>query len=702
MSLLDGGDIGNDGRIQLDSGANFSLSGTITNEGLIALNGSPGSGASLAIAGTATLAGGGVVQLSDDPDNQIVGTTRFGGLTTLVNVNNTIEGGGTIGNIPSYNQYTSLALVNHGTVDANVSTPLTLYLGSGSTNDGTMQASNGGTLIFASGPLDNTGGTIQALDGSTVAFQGSASYGAVANGLITAASGGTVDIGSGPILGVQLVSSAGGLVKLDGGTVLDSLLTGPGGFTGGGGQLTDSTVDFGTTIQVTSLNLSGTITNEGLIALNGSPGSGASLAIAGTATLAGGGVVQLSDDPDNQIVGTTRFGGLTTLVNVNNTIEGGGTIGNIPSYNQYTSLALVNHGTVDANVSTPLTLYLGSGSTNDGTMQASNGGTLIFASGPLDNTGGTIQALDGSTVAFEGATLSNLQGPTLVSGSYKVQGLQSAATLDLGRGIATNQASIVVSGGLATFTSLTPLANNTGSLQFDSGAQFTTQGDFVNTGTLRILGAQSAFNVNGNFSQAAGLTLLNGGQISASGMLNVSGGSFGGQGTIQGAVNISDGVLQIGASPDSLTIAGAFDQTGGTVRFEVYEEPNGSFETDTLILQDPFSSNISGAKVIFDFVGAANPEDFFKTGDFSLLSFVDLSGGTDASGLSRIFAGDQYEIMSDDFQVKKFVFSAADGAEQLQIATAGAVPEPGTWMMLFEGAALLGCALRTVRRRRVG
>ena len=91
--------------------------------------------------------------------------------------------------------------------------------------------------------------------------------------------------------------------------------------------------------------------------------------------------------------------GTETLVNVNNTIQGSGNVGNF-------SLAIMNQSVINANVSggTLTVLPNSNGITNTGVMQASSGGTLSIVG--MTNNSGLIEATGaGSIVETNGATI---------------------------------------------------------------------------------------------------------------------------------------------------------------------------------------------------------------------------------------------------------------------------------------------------------
>ena len=140
----------------------------------------------------------------------------------------------------------------------------------------------------------------------------------------------------------------------------------------------------------------GTIDNAGLIELNSS-GSDPTLAIDGTVTLQGGGELKMvGATAENMIVGVANTG--ATLVNLDNTITGSGTIGGGDG-----NLTLKNFGTIDATGE--IVVNTGNEVINAGLMEATNGATLVLDDS-IANSGGTIAASGtGSVVELNAVTI---------------------------------------------------------------------------------------------------------------------------------------------------------------------------------------------------------------------------------------------------------------------------------------------------------
>jgi hypothetical protein len=192
---------------------------------------------------------------------------------------------------------------------------------------------------------------------------------------------------------------------LDGGSIIGGTVV-----TGAGGGLT--VINTGT-IQGTQINNAGALTvngdttgsatliltatgvgNSGTLALVGTSASNfAALDLAADTTLQGGGQVTLSDNGNSSIRSSN---GAVTLTNVDNTLSGGGVIGdsNITLHND-------SSGTIDANVSGQTLAVDAAAFTNEGTAEATNGGDLFIANA-LDGAG-TVSLGNGSRVELGGS-----------------------------------------------------------------------------------------------------------------------------------------------------------------------------------------------------------------------------------------------------------------------------------------------------------
>jgi hypothetical protein len=346
----------------------LALKGTITNGGTLALDSTGDLTQLLIDPGTVKLTGGGALALTDNAQNIITGATPT---AVLDNVNNTIAGAGALGN-------GKLSLTNEsgGTVDATGANHLAIDTGAGKlinhglmeattgtldinnsavTNDGTIESM--GTLNITSSTVRNASGTIEA-NGTAGVYL----YGA------------TIMAGTIATSGIGLIETLGNTASL-----LDGVIVGAG-----------STV---LVADDTTLALQNATTNHGTIALD-SLGNATTLQIGpGNVKLTGGGLVKLSDNAGNRIIGPTS----DILTNVDNTIRGAGQIGTGDG-----KLALTNSGTMIADGANALVIDTGRTVTNGGTMEATGGGGLTIDDS-VTNTG-TIEA-DGGNVTIGGKLL---------------------------------------------------------------------------------------------------------------------------------------------------------------------------------------------------------------------------------------------------------------------------------------------------------
>ena len=417
---LDGsnGSLGTNGSITLDGNADGALTlkgtfnvndsntanivGAIQNQGTIKVI-DTGDGASLSLSGDATLSGGGTVTLGGSGGNATLNAAG----QTLTNIDNVIQGAGTI---------EGMSVFNHGTIDANVAGGTLSITANAFTNTNILEATGGGTLSIQSN-IDNSGGTISSSSGSSVLIGNSATiYGGTLNS-------------NGGMLG------SSGTATLDGGTS-NGPLTIAGTFT----------VNDGNTVGLNP----GTIINQGTIAIDAvSAGTVFNINSGGPVTLTGGGIVMLSSTRNGE-ADLDGFGG--TLTKVNNTIEGNGVIGG----NANGHLALSNQGIIDANVASgALTLNTAS-DTNTGTLEATNGGTLALLN-TINNQNGTILAsgtgssvlLNGNNATIQGGTLNTANGGTMGSAggvSVTLDGSAHGAITNVGTFTVANNSTVNITG----------------------------------------------------------------------------------------------------------------------------------------------------------------------------------------------------------------------------------------------------------------
>ncbi|HZQ70409.1 MAG TPA: hypothetical protein VFA68_17915 [Terriglobales bacterium] len=391
--------------------ASLSLFGSnIVNRGKITLNQSSHIG--ISGSGTQTLSGAGTITLNS------ANAAINGSGATLMNVDNTISGQGSLGQ-------GTINIVNQKTISASGGTLSVQGATNGITNSGTMQALTGATLQVQGKVVNNLG-------------------------QITAA-GGTVLLNGGSIAGGTLSTSGAGTFLSVGGTLdgSNSIPNNTGLFTVSNGNV---------------LNLLGVISNTGTIALDP---SGGCLAVSGSVSLTGNGKVTMN--PNNCFLGSAG----SHFTN-QSTIQGAGNIGG-PG-----PMGITNSGTLIANQASPLTITpdsTGFTASANGVITVMPGSTLNIA-GLFTNYSGTTLSSGTynvmGTFSFQNANIvTNFVTMTLTGASAKVidsvtgNNAYTNLTNNLNRGV------ISLQGG----QSLTTVTNysNKGTTIVGTGSTFTVK-----------------------------------------------------------------------------------------------------------------------------------------------------------------------------------------------------------------------------------
>jgi hypothetical protein len=309
MSVLDGSTnaVTIEGYVQVDSGANLELIGTIHNQGTIDVDLEGPLPTDLIIDGAVTLDGGGTVTLDGSGDD-IVGASSGG---TLYNDDGTISGAGQIGNSGNF-EATSLTLFNEssGVIDATGGT-LTLDTGNTVTNHGLLEATSGGTLDVQDGAIDNTGTGANGIvvDGTSELLVDSTGLQLSGGGDVSLSGGQITENADNPLL-----TGSGTIVPLDLDNV-DNIISGAGAIGSDDGKLA---LTNGGTIDA---NISGeTLTVD----------TGNAMTNTGTLEATNGGTLLIDDAVNNSGAGNALIEGGTLeysgYSNVNTTFDGSGTL----------------------------------------------------------------------------------------------------------------------------------------------------------------------------------------------------------------------------------------------------------------------------------------------------------------------------------------------------------------------------------------
>lgn len=680
--------------VQAGSTLNLETSGVFNNTGLININAAAGSNLRANGAnGTVTLNGGGTITLLGGGAS-IVGT----GTERLVNQNNTIDGGGSIG-------AGLISLTNRGLIDVTGLFGMTIQPNAdGAINGGTMQARggpltlNGGTFTNFEGATDGLIQTVGAADILNVTGNAIIDGG---NVTISNPNGGTINLTNGTIHNGTLNNSPAGIVTTTAGAV---------GTLGGTVNNPVGGVIAAVATSTLKLETGGTYNNAGAINLNAANAAGATnLQLdgdGGVVTLVGGGTVTLTGDSSiSGVAGNER------LVNLDNTINGTGTIG-------LHAMSLTNDGKIDASAAPGITISANSGGViNGGFLQASNGAILTLDGGIYTNTIGVIRAQtveSGSEVQLKngvtinGGNLSNnpgdlvrvvdeavlntltnkgnialnegsildltgtvtnkgtitlpatsfvtqlklLNGDVTLDGTGKVELLHSA----LNQILAANGLDRLTVGSSQTIHGTGNIGvgamalTNSGKIIADQATDLTIQPNlagFLNKGTLRAE-AGNILNIIGGYKQTAGDTNVLGTLNVTAGPFNAGGGTLSGTGqsNISGGFSLTGNFTKQDAGtatisgPESFSSGKTFNINGGKVKFNV---TFGSVSVGSGVTANVASGatlELAGSIAALAFgAGRANIVNDSATSGVVVSGTNQAVGGIDGSGTTRVNAG---------------------------------------------------------------
>jgi fibronectin-binding autotransporter adhesin len=571
----------------LNGGINNLATGVISNAGTI--NGGVVNAGTLA--STNTITGG----LFNSNAANLAGTMS-GAVTNVaggtVTVTATLAGNSTFDNAGALNvtggNYTGLTtLTNTGTITVAANQTLaaitvnnnagSLAVGANATLSNVILNNVAAITVATNGNLTSTG-TVTNLAGGSINFNGPAgtatltSGGAIINdGQIALASGNLTVAGS-------VTNQGAGTIAVNGGNV-----TGVGAFTN------TSAANPGLSIAATRSFSAASVTN----------GLGSTIANAGTLTSAA--VVQNSGTLNNLTAASIINGGVNNLANGQTT--NAGTINNgVTNSGSFSTSGFVNGGVNNlANGQTTNAGTINGGVTNNGSFSTSG-----IVNGNLSNTGSVSASGQVNGNISNSAGVFAVVGPLTGTGVFTNAGLAqlqvtggnfSGLTTVTNTSTAANGITIAA-GRTLSFTSLTNVAgstilnsgtlasgtiSNAGTLS-SNAATSVLSGTLANAGTFNGAGTLNSsfvnnlgtFNVAGNLGGATGLFVN-------IGTVNLAGGNFNGITTFNnaGSLNVTGArtigattfnnlatgriAMQNGNTADSLTVAGAYSGTAGSV-----------------------------------------------------------------------------------------------------------------------------------------
>ena len=456
----------------------------------------------ISFAGSGVLGGNGTVVFGDaNPWNNSMANALWltqSGTTLVIGSGITVRGqNGTIGAAFSspWGGPVNVAVVNQGTVSADVAGGTIVINGQPFSNQGLGQGINGGTLALM-GAWSNDGALSQS--GGALNLGGSFSY----------ADLGTVDSTSrGVYLSGTLNNTNSTLTLnpamgwvLSGGTVQGGAITmvGGGSFIVQSGTLDGVTVngvlDVGNSYNGAELAVSDGLVLNGT-ALVGNPTNGnyyGSIEFVGNQALEGNGTVVFGSDPIPSADALwLAESGTTLVIGPGITVRGqNGTLGYSGSYNGPQNVSVVNQGTVSADVGGGTIAVNAQPFDNQGLAQGINGGTLLLTgvwsnSGTLSESGGSLN-LGGSFSFADVGVVSSTNGAIYLSGT--LNNTNGTLTLNGATG------SWVLNGGTV----------RGGAVTTASGVSF-----IVQSGTLEGVTVNGVLDV-GNARNQANLTVTNG------------------------------------------------------------------------------------------------------------------------------------------------------------------------------------------------
>ncbi len=588
-NLLDGrvDAINNTGTIRIANAHRIYANGTLDNTGTIRLDSTVSPTYLQCSDEPLTLTGGGTIALSNAANNLIYRD----GNGSLVNIDNNIRGSGRIG-------WTSAPtnIDNQGTIVADQSVPLSIQGGVNAvlTNTGSVRAENGATLNFQSAVVENDGGVIEALDNSTVTMASTViTHGTLqtqGTGVIQSADANAylanlTNAGNFAVPNANRVYLTGNIentgnidvVSVASNTYLhvtdgDVVLTGGGTVNfsdhpnnwlysqGPVGKLInmDNTIRgsgrLGWTSSPTNIDNHGLIVADQANLLSISSGTGATFRNFGTvraengATLAfssanvdnAGGVIEALAGSTVSIASTNIVGG-TIQTSGDGVIQSGNTTAGLDGVTN-TGLYLVPSAT---------RVYLSDTIDNEGRIELASTGSATYIhpnSNPTVLTGGGDVVLSDQTNNWiypltGGNSLINVDNT--IRGAGRVG--WSSAPMNI-----TNQGTIIADGVQQLWCEgATMLFDNQGTMIAEGTGGLLVTGGFTTSGQV-IVNESSSLTRSGIYEQTAGSTTVNG-ELSASGGIELNGGSLGGSGTVNGDVT-NAGSIGPGESAGVLTL----------------------------------------------------------------------------------------------------------------------------------------------------
>ena len=445
----------------------------------------------LAFEGDQTLGGNGAIVLGDTGGSNRI---SIEGNSTLTLGSGVLMHGqnGTIGN-QNFNGGTN-TLVNQGTIAADVSGGVISVVANATTNDtgGILRADNGGTLQLFNTVTNK--GTLEALNGGELDLYGNITS---VGGQINAGAGSSVVQKGGTLQLSNLNLSGAGSFVQDGGTltgVVTPSVTGRFVVANNSNNFLDAATLNGTLDMASATGIERVVNG---LTLNGNinVNNYSTLAFQGDQTLGGNGAIVLGDSNYYNQIG---IDGDSTLTVASGVLMHGqnGTIGR-QNFVGGTNNALVNQGTIAADVNGGVISVVANATTNDtgGILRADNGGTLQLYNTVTNK--GTLEALTNSNVAVFN-TFNN-------TGSVNVQTNSTLAFNGAAADFSNDGLVNLASGATLSAGNLTNKAG--GQINGNGTVDLGGSGSLTNLGQLVVGNSPGRLTINGNLALLSGSSL---------------------------------------------------------------------------------------------------------------------------------------------------------------------------------------------------
>jgi len=351
---------------------------------------------------------------------------------------------------------------------------------------------------------------------------------------------------------------------------------------------------------------------------------------------------------------------------------------------------------------------------NAGGLLTNNGLLTNTATGTLTNSGTVTNSVmlanagvinnAGSITVTPSGQLTGTGTFTQTGGATQVDGIFTQGTLNIWGGTFTQSgpnafSNLVVqspyAGAPAVETYITgDVSQRNGAAVSINDFDFLVLGTWTNNGgTVTVNGTNAELDVVGvgGYIGVNAVTRLNGGRLDPP-SINITGGLFGGVGTVVGDLMLTDATLQVGNPAGELALQGNLSETRGMLDFGI-----GSGCSDSELMLGPgVSVNLDGVDIVFDYASGVDPH---SCAPISLDEFFKLSDGKDFLSefdFDSVFTNDLFQYETSEGTYGDLSYDASTG-DLVPVST----PEPDTlWLWVAGSLGWFAFHARTKRQRR--